>query len=114
MQLRNVLSAWNTDAFDTVFKQEIRSIAPDSLPLQGELKQGNSVSDSDIDVMVIQKSESNNAIHIKAGIFFTGLVMGSCCADHPSGAASFTEYCQLLFSIDKNNGDTRIQVSVDS
>ena len=97
------LAAWNTPAFAEVFKQELRQCDSRLLPLQDGLTQSSYVSASPINPVVLTTTETPNAIRIKTGIFYAGIIAGSCCADDPGPVCEQTEYCELQIDIDKHS-----------
>lgn len=102
------LAAWKTPAFESVFKQEICQLEKDALPLQAALSQSSHVSDSAIDPVVLTINEGQDGINIKTGVFYSGIIAGSCCADDPTPVCEQTEYCELLFSINKASAEVSI------
>lgn len=113
IKLTKSLAAWRTPKFAAAFKLEVASLEAEQLPLQAALTHSSHVADEQIEVVILQSDELDTAIRIKTGIFFSGIVAGSCCADDPSGICSQPEYCELEFSIDKLTADTEVAV-VDS
>ena len=97
-----VLDAWGTPAFDDVLKDAILRVDPSRLPLQDALVHSSRPGCGDIGVMVLNKEASTSAIHVKVGVFFTGVDAGSCCADDPSPLVERLEYCELLVDIRKD------------
>ena len=95
------LQAWNTPAFEAIFKKEMCSLAREMLPLQAALTQSSYVSDGPIEPVILVSSETADEIQVKTGIFFAGIIAGSCCADDPSPNCEQTEYCELLITISK-------------
>lgn len=104
------LTAWRTPDFDAVFKQELRDLDPGLLPLQAALSQSSYVSDSAIDPVILHSSETETTIQIKTGIFYAGVIAGSCCADDPTPLCEQPEYCELLCCIDKETGVITIEL----
>jgi hypothetical protein len=103
------LNAWRRPEFEAVFKQEVRDLDKTILPLQAALSQSSHVSESAIDPVVLINSETEDHIRIKTGIFYSGIIAGSCCADDPTPLCEQAEYCELQFEIDKRTA----QVSID-
>lgn len=97
-----VLAAWGTPAFDDVLKDAIQRVDPSRLPLQDALAHSSHLGCGDIGVMVLNKEASTSAIHVKVGVFFSGVDAGSCCADDPSPLVERSEYCELQVDIRKD------------
>lgn len=108
--LKKSLSAWMTDDFKTVVKQEIEQLDAALLPLQQGLSQGSSVADDNFNVIFIGVLEVENSIQVKAGIFYNSLIAGCNCADDPSPSDTLQEYCVVLFDIDQASGQTSIEL----
>ena len=110
IKLPNTVAAWNTPEFESVLKTEIESLEPELLPLQQALSQSSYVSESPFRVSIISVIEKENHICIKAGIFFTGIIAGSCCADDPTPVDEQTEYCELEFMIDRAAANAVVEI----
>lgn len=108
IKLVKSLVDWRTPKFAATFKSEVSSLEADALPLQRALKRSSYVADSQIEAIILQTDESATAVRVKTGIFFQGVVAGSCCADDPSSNCEQAEYCELEFNIDKVTADTRV------
>lgn len=100
IRLARSLSAWGSLEFAAVLKQELEQQA-DGLPLQQGLSASSSVADAPVTAVIHNVAETENAIRIKAGIFYQGLLGGCSCADDPGPPGENNEYCELLLEIDK-------------
>lgn len=107
------LAAWRTPAFITAYKQDMKDLETAQLPLQAALSHSSQVSETPIDPVVLHCSESADAILIKTGIFYGGIIAGSCCADDPTPVCEQTEYCVLLCTINKNGGEVTFELVTD-
>lgn len=103
MRLEKTLAAWQTADFEDIFKREVGQLGVEQLPLQQALSQGSYASDRQLKVLVISASASQDSIQVKAGIFFTGIVPGCACTDDPAPDNEYTEYCEVLFTIDQQS-----------
>lgn len=110
MKLTKAFQAYNTPEFDKVLKQEIQSIHPDELPLQQGLSLSSYVGKSPFSVIILNKIEDTICVNIKAGIFYTGIIAGCSCSDDPSPTDEQNEYCEILFSINKETANTEIKL----
>ena len=108
IKLSKSLSAHNSPNFKSIVKNEIKNLDPSLLPLQQGLSQSSYVSDSGFDVVVLNVSESDTGITVKTGIFYTGIIAGCSCADDPTPIDEQTEYCELLFEINKSTAETTV------
>ena len=109
-RLTKSLNAWQTPRFDEILKGEIRQMDTSILPLQQGLAHGSVALDDVLDVIIISKSEGMVAIHVKTGIFYAGIIAGSCCADDPTPVDKTSEYCEVLFDIDRITAVTAISL----
>lgn len=107
IQLRKALAAWKTPGFGAVLKTEIEDLTPETLPLQQGVSQG-SHANREFSVMVISVTEGPDHIRAKTGIFFTSVIAGCSCADDPTPVDEQTEYCELLFEIDRRTAATTV------
>lgn len=108
IKLTESLSHWGNTDFEDVFKYEIDGLDVTLLPLQAGLTKSNYVSDSDIKIIVLNISDDNEFINIKSGVFYAGIIAGSCCADDPTPLSEQAEYCEILFAINKRTAETSI------
>ena len=60
--------------------------------------------------MILNTTEENDSIQIKAGIFYTGIIAGCSCSDDPSPTDEQNEYCELQFIINKNTAETSVNL----
>lgn len=114
MKLINTLQAWGKNDFKNVLKDEIQKLEPALLPLQKGLSHSSYVSDKPFSVTILNISESNEFISVKAGIFYTGIIAGCSCADDPTPQDEQNEYCEIQFSIDKTSAETKFDLLNDS
>lgn len=111
MKLEKSKSAWGSENFKDVLKDEILNLDIGLLPLQQGLTLGHTVSDSAIDVMIIRVTESKMCIDVKLGVFYQGVISGCSCADDPSANNETTEYCVLQLVIDKDSSETSVTLT---
>lgn len=108
LQLDAVLAVRDTDAFATTLKRELEQLDHTALPLQQALAQSSYVSDSPRQVTILSTDTNNETIHSRVGVFFQGIIAGSCCADDPTPVDEQPEYCELDVAIDINTGEATI------
>jgi len=113
IRLDNTVRAWATAEFETVFKREVGQLDIEQLPLQQGLSQGSYASDRHRKVLVISTSSRQGFIQVKAGIFYTGILPGCACSDDAAPDNEYTEYCEVLFAIDKRTGECTVSLLVD-
>ncbi|MGD8925875.1 MAG: hypothetical protein PVG20_03425 [Thioalkalispiraceae bacterium] len=108
MKLVNSLDAWGSPSFESVLKSEIQDLDHEVLPLQQALTQSSVVSDSAFSATILKVTETQQLIQVKAGIMYSGIIAGSCCADDPTPLCEETEYCEVLLDIDKSTAQTSV------
>lgn len=110
IKLTNTLKAWETPEFEQTLKDEIQSLDAKLLPLQQGLSQSSYVSEGDFKVMVLNVADSANTIRVKTGIFYSGVIAGSCCSDDPTPNCEQNEYCELQFNINKVTAESTVDL----
>jgi len=110
LSLEKTLAAWQTSDFEDVFKREVEQLGVEDLPLQQGLSQGSYASDEHLKVIVIRVSDRQGKIQVKAGIFYTGILPGCACSDDAAPDNEYTEYCEVLFTIDLQTADSKVSL----
>jgi hypothetical protein len=110
IKLTQTLKAWQTPEFENTLKNEIQSVDARLLPLQEGISLTSYVTDSAISVVVLNITETINSIRAKTGIFYSGIIAGSCCADDPTPVCEQTEYCEVLFDINKITAEAAVTI----
>lgn len=111
--LEKSLSAWNTNEFNDAFRREVEQLGVDELPLQQGMTQGSYASDEHLKVIVIRASDRQGKIQVKAGIFYTGVLPGCACSDDAAPDNEYTEYCEVLFTINLKTAETTVSLLSD-
>lgn len=101
IRLDKALHAWGTPDFAAVLKQEIAQLGADQLPLQQGLSTGSHITGSPITVLINSTTETEDVIHVHAGIFYQSVIGGCSCEGDPTPTSENTEYCEVRFDIDK-------------
>ena len=110
MKLSKALQANHSPEFNKALKNEIQDLDPNLLPLQQGLSLSSYVGKTPFSAVILNISEEADYIKIKVGIFYTGIIAGCSCYDDPSPTDEQNEYCELLFSVNKNTADTEIEL----
>ncbi len=113
IKLTRTLEAWPGGDFRQVLREEIGSIEHELLPLQEGLSHSSYVCDKDISVLLLNIVETSYDIIAKIGIFYAGVIAGSCCADDPTPVCEQTEYCEVQFTIKKITAETTVTLLKD-
>jgi len=93
------VQAWQTDGFNAALKKEIKTIDANHLPLQQGLSHSNFANGDNVSATIMHSKEINGSIHIKAGLFYTGIIAGCNCADDPTPVDEINEYCEVSLII---------------
>ena len=109
--LYKALNAWQSPDFENILKHEIEQLDANLLPLQQGLSQSNYAKTDKFSIMILNVSEIIDSIEVKAGVFYTGLITGCSCADDPTPDSEYTEYCEVLFKIDKDTAETAVKLN---
>lgn len=104
IKLPEALQAWGTPAFPQTFANAIQQMDTAALPLQQALTQSSHVSDSPRTVVILDSGATDTTIRVRAGIFYFGIIAGSCCSDDPTPMCEENEYCEVQFDIDRHSG----------
>ncbi len=108
IRLTESLNAWGTPEFEDILKKETEQLDAGQLPLQQGLSTGSYAIADKLNVMIIGVSEEAGLIHVKAGIFYSGIIAGCGCADDPTPVNEESEYCVVQLDIDKQTAETTI------
>lgn len=107
-QLPNSLHAFGDSDFEKIFKMEIEQLDATLLPLQQGLSVGGYALYDRFNVMFIGVTEQDTSLLVKAGIFYHGVIAGCSCADDPSPTDVTTEYCEMLFEVNRVTGEATV------
>ena len=105
VRLKNALDAWGTPAFEQRLKEGVEQAGDLLLPLQQGLSRGSVASDDDLSAMIIGVEEDPGQLRVKAGIHYTGVIAGCCCADDPTPVDVLAEYCVVQIDIDRETAE---------
>lgn len=105
----NLLTS-NPQELKTRLRDAIKQLGCSQLPLQQGLSASSVALDDGLDAMIINITDQGESLLLKAGIFYKGIVAGCSCAGDPTPTDIATEYCELLFSIDKTSGQAAVEL----
>ncbi len=108
VQFDSLRSEAPPDDLQTLFKNEVEQLSPHALPLQQGLEHSSVVSDEPIKTVVMSMTSTASTIEVRAGVFYSGIISGCSCADDPTPIHTIQEYCELLFMVDRKNGNTTV------
>jgi len=81
------------------------------LPLQQALSYGSYAQTDKISLTVLNSRHDKDAIYVKIDLFFTSVIAGCHCADDPTPMDEYSEYAELIFTINKQTAETTIILS---
>ena len=110
IRLTKTLQAWGSTHFEAVLKAEIEELDAEWLPLQQGLTSSSRVTASPHQALLIRVSEDEDFIHVKAGIFYSGIVAGCSCADDPTPVDEQTEYCEVQIEINRMTAQATVML----
>lgn len=108
IKLLKTVNALNTSEFNDVLKRELEGLPPAALPLQEGMAYSSYTTGNDFQVIILKTSQEDGVLHVKAGVFYTGVIAGCNCADDPSPVEEQPEYCDLLFTIHLSTAETTV------
>ena len=98
IRLPDSLREWDTAEFSGSFKREIQGLPSGTLPLQSRGMQNGLVDDSDLSLVLLQTTETEDMYEIRTGVFFSEIIGGCSCGDEP---AVENAYCEIWVRIQK-------------
>lgn len=104
----HALAAWNTPEFQAALKTEVEHMDADLLPLQQGLSRSSHANPDSVRPVILAVGETPTHLRVKAGLFYTGIIAGCSCADDPTPIDEITEYCEVLFEIDRETAATTV------
>jgi len=113
IQFTQAAAEWGSSDFKTVVKKEIELLPITELPLQQGLTTGSYALDRDIEAMILNTWESDDLIHVKAGIFYKSVIAGCSCADDPTPVDEVDEHCEVQIDINNASGEATITLLSD-
>ena len=108
IKLIQTVQALSSGNVKEIAKNEIESIDSALLPLQQGLTLSSYVGNAAFKPIILNITEENNIVKVKAGIFYTGIIAGCSCSDDPSPTDEQNEYCELQFNINKDTAETEV------
>ncbi len=107
-ELPITLATANNRKLKPALLTELVALPAEQLPLVQALCSGGYVDTRDMDLTVLGVEETNDVRVIRAGIFFTEIVINCGCGDDPMPIPG---YCELLIEIDRQSAAARFTVS---
>jgi len=110
IKLIKSLQAWDLPDFKETVKAEIEGLHGDLLPLQQGLRQSSYAITNHFSATILAVNEDQGYLHIKAGIFYSGVIAGCNCNDDPSPVNQQNEYCEVMLDICKSTAQTSVNM----
>lgn len=104
LRFPRAVAAWPSSGFKSILKAEIEAQEPGELPLQAALAFTSHVSDRPLGATILAVEVTADRLTVKAGLLFAGLIAGCSCADDPTPVDEVSEYCEVLFEIERADG----------
>lgn len=111
--LSRSLAAWTTPAFTSVLKAEIEALDGEMLPLQEGLARTSYAITTGFSAIILDAIEQPDAIRVKVGLSYKGIIPGCSCADDPTPMDELPEYCVVQLDIDKKTAVTTVVLLPD-
>lgn len=111
LRLPLTLAAWDTPELPETFKREVAALGAERLPLQQAVACGDHALSAPTSVCLLSVETHDDARVARAGIFFQSVLSGCSCADDPTPANEFVEYCVLQFAINPDTGLTQVSLA---
>jgi hypothetical protein len=108
VRLVQSLAARGSPDFKATLKRELGQLDGSQLPLVQGMTQGSVPLEGSVEVMILDVSEMETAIHAKAGVFYQSIIAGCSCADDPTPIDERNEYCEVQIDIDKSTAETTV------
>lgn len=62
------------------------------------------------DILVLGVDDDGGVIHVRIGVFYSGVVAGCSCADDPTPVEPVNEYCEMSVALDKLSGVATVRL----
>jgi len=111
IKLQKSVHTWGLPGFQDTLKIEIENLHGDLLPLQQGLRHSSHAVSDRFSVIILATSDDTDFLHIKAGIFYSGIIAGCNCADDPTPVDEQSEYCEIILDICKLTAETKVSLS---
>jgi len=113
LRFNELPNPWDAPDRDEILKREIEAFDAGLLPLQRGLSVGGYALPDGFSVMIVAVGAQGRRLRVKAGVFYHGVIAGCSCADDPSPTDLTTEYCELMFDIDRRTGNASVALVED-
>lgn len=110
IKLPRACLAWGEPDFEHVLKTELEGLQVDQLPLQAGIAASSYALSGPFQAMVIAASANDAVIHVKAGVFYQGIVAGCSCADDPTPTEPVQEYCEIALDLDRTSCEAAVHL----
>lgn len=104
------LGCGNAETLSAQLKTQLEALPINDLALHQATTQGGAIADKPISISILNITESNTTIQVRAGMFFTEVVGGCNCHDDP---VEYNGYGITQITIDRQTGNADIQLLTD-
>jgi hypothetical protein len=113
LRFPGAIQAWGSPEFAECLKQEIETLDVERLPLQQGLSGSSHALGDRLEAMIIGVSENAGVLHVRAGLFYSGIIAGCSCADDPTPVDEQSEYCEVQFDINTMTAEATVRLLRD-
>ena len=107
------VQAWGSDDFVSAIKQEVCCLDAEQLPLQQGLQYSSYAISDQLSMSILNITHDDENITVKAGLFYNGIIAGCSCSDDPTPTDVTTEYCDVIFCINRNTAEASVELVAD-
>ncbi|WP_428609530.1 glucosamine--fructose-6-phosphate aminotransferase [Sedimenticola sp.] len=105
--LQQALRDGATEDFWQSLKAELLALEPGILPLQQGVTQGGYADASNLEMTLLDKSETSQQIIAKVGLFYGEIIAGCSCGDDP---VVDSVYCEVRIRIDRETAEAQFDL----
>jgi hypothetical protein len=100
----NAVQSFGSDDFVKDFKESLRSVSFEDLPLGPCCNYSSVIDPSTIEPVILTINETESTIEVKTGILFCEILSGCSCSDDPSKSeVAENSYCEIIVKINKES-----------
>ncbi len=106
-------SAWAQPDFGAVLLAELQQTGALIGPLQQGIRHGSHALTDDVSLMVLQRSEGDDDLQVKAGLSYFSIIPGCACEADPTPMSELPEYVELRVSIRRTDSAATLELLDD-
>ncbi|CDW94333.1 MULTISPECIES: hypothetical protein [Thiomonas] len=106
-------SAWTQPNFGAVLLAELQQTGALIDPLQQGIRRGSHALTDDVSLMVLQRSEGDDDLRVKAGLSYFSIIPGCACEADPTPMSELPEYVELRVAIRRTDSAATLELLDD-